>query len=92
MKAWGVTLSYEHNWTKKLYSNFQASYTDINNIQGQPTSALNNTTTYVATLRYMPWPMAFVAAEYFYGQRVNFDDQKGHDNRLNIVFRYIFNH
>jgi len=33
----------------------------------------------------------FIAVEYFYGRRVNFDAQFGQDHRLNLVFRYMMN-
>lgn len=92
MDAWGGFVSYEHNWSKKLYSMFMVAYADINNISQQPTSAFNNSSTYTVTLRYSPWDDFFVAGEYFYGQRVNYDDQMGYDSRINIVLRYMFNH
>ena len=90
--GFGTFVSYEHNWSKRLYSMFMVAYTDIENRQEQPTNALNSTTTYTATLRYMPWEDMFIAMEYFYGERINFDNQNGHDSRVNIVLRYMFNH
>ncbi len=92
MNAWGSFVTYEHDWTKKLYSMFMLSYVDIDNIEQQPTTALNSATTVTVTLRYEPWDNMFIAAEYFYGKRVDFDEQSGYDNRINFVFRYMFNH
>lgn len=92
MNAWGAYVSYEHMWSKKLYSMFMLSYADIENIEQQPTNAFNNSTTGTVTLRWEVWKDMFLAGEYFYGKRVNFDNQSGYNNRLNIVFRYMFNH
>ena len=69
------------------------SYVDIDNIPLQPNldQAMNSATTVTATLRYSPWDDLWLALEYFYGQRGNFDGETGHNNRLNLIFRYIVN-
>lgn len=92
MDGFGFTVSYEQDWTKKLYSMFSYAYVDIANIEGQPDNAFNKTNTYIATLRYNPWENFYVAGEYMYGNRTNYNNESAYDNRLNLVLRYMFNH
>ena len=67
------------------------SYADVINQAGQPDTALTDAITATGTLMYEPWKHLFVAVEYFFGQRRNFDSQVGRDHRLNLVIRYMIN-
>ena len=56
-----------------------------------PPDTFSNSVTATVTLDYEPVSHLFIAVEYFYGRRVNFDAQFGQDHRLNLVFRYMMN-
>jgi hypothetical protein len=89
--AWGIWASWERPWAEKWNSLFMLSYVDVLNVAGQAPDTFSNSVTVTATLDYEPWSNLFVAVEYFYGRRVNFDAQSGQDHRLNLVFRYMMN-
>jgi hypothetical protein len=91
MMAWGAYGVWERPWADRWNSSFVLAYVDVVNIASQPTDALNNTITATVTLTYEPWNNVLVGVEYFYGRRMNFDRQTGFDNRLNLVFRLVFN-
>ncbi|MBW1755744.1 MAG: hypothetical protein JRD92_14410 [Deltaproteobacteria bacterium] len=67
------------------------SYVDVLNVAGQAPDTFSNSVTATVTLDYEPVNHLFIAVEYFYGRRVNFDAQFGQDHRLNLVFRYMMN-
>lgn len=89
--AWGIWAGWERPWAEKWNSVFMLSYVDVLNVAGQAPDTFSNSVTATATLDYEPWNHLFVAVEYFYGRRVNFDAQFGQDHRLNLVFRYMMN-
>jgi hypothetical protein len=89
--AWGIWAGWEHPWAEKWNSLFMLSYVDVLNVAGQAPDTFSNAVTATVTLDYEPWNHMFVAVEYFYGRRVNFDAQSGQDHRLNLVFRYMIN-
>ena len=89
--AWGIWAGWERPWAEKWNSVFMLSYVDVLNVAGQAPDTFSNAVTATATLDYEPWNHLFVAVEYFYGRRVNFDAQSGQDHRLNLVFRYMMN-
>jgi hypothetical protein len=60
-------------------------------VAGQAPDTFSNSVTATVTLDYEPVSHLFIAVEYFYGRRVNFDAQFGQDHRLNLVFRYMMN-
>ncbi len=92
LDSYGGFMAYEAHWSKKLFSVFMVSYVKVDNIDLQPVEVFSNTTTYIGTLMWSPWENTmFMGFEYFYGVRENKAGQTGRDNRLNLVFRYIFN-
>jgi len=88
---WGIWAGWERHWAEQWNSLFMLSYADVVDLAGQPTTALNNAITATGTLGYEPWNHLFVAVEYFYGRRANFNSQIGQDHRLNLVLRYMIN-
>lgn len=88
---WGIWAGWERPWIPKLNSLFMLSYVDIANIATMAPTTINNAFTVVGTLMYEPWRNLYLAVEYFYGRRVNFDSALGQDHRLNLVLRYMFN-
>ena len=89
--AWGIWAGWERPWAAKWSSVFMLSYVDVLNVTGQAPDTFSNSVTATATLDYEPWNSLFIAVEYFYGRRVNFDAQSGQDHRLNLAFRYMMN-
>jgi len=89
--AWGVWAGWERPWAEKWNSLFMLSYVDVLNVAGQAPDTFSNSVTATVTLDYEPVNHLFIAVEYFYGRRVNFDAQFGQDHRLNLVFRYMMN-
>jgi len=88
---WGIWAGWERHWAEQWNSLFMLSYADVVDLAGQLTTALNNAITATGTLGYEPWNHLFVAVEYFYGRRANFNSQIGQDHRLNLVLRYMIN-
>ena len=82
---------YEAMWSKRLFSVFMPSYVDVDNIALQPGAVLNTSLTTTATLMWSPQENTYMGLEYFYGKRENFNGDSGYDNRLNIIFRHMFN-
>lgn len=91
MMAWGAYGVWEHLWTEEWYSTFVLAYVDVVNIGSQAPDTLNNTITATASVSYQPWRKLFIAVEYFYGRRMNFDRQIGFDNRLVLAVRIVVN-
>jgi hypothetical protein len=91
MMAWGLWAGWERPWAEKWSSLFMLSYADIVNVASQAPDTFNNSVTATVTLDYEPWHNLFVAVEYFYGRRANFDGQNGQDHRMNLVLRYMMN-
>jgi hypothetical protein len=89
--AWGIWAGWERPWAEKWNSLFMLSYVDVLNVAGQAPDTFSNSVTATVTLDYEPVNHLFIAVEYFYGRRVNFDAQFGQDHRLNLVFRYMMN-
>jgi len=89
--AWGIWAGWERPWADKWNSLFMLSYVDVLNVAGQAPETFSGSVTATATLDYEPVNHLFIAVEYFYGRRVNFDAQFGQDHRLNLVFRYMMN-
>jgi len=88
---WGIWAGWERPWAPKWNSLFMLSYVDIANIAAMDPATMNNTLTATGTVMYEPWKNLYLAVEYFYGRRVNFNGDLGQDHRLNLVFRYMFN-
>ena len=89
--AWGIWAGWERPWADKWNSLFMLSYVDVLNVDGQAPETYSGSVTATVTLDYEPVDHLFMAVEYFYGRRVNFDAQFGQDHRLNLVFRYMMN-
>jgi len=89
--AWGIWAGWERPWADKWNSLFMLSYVDVLNVAGQAPETFSGSVTATVTLDYEPVNHLFIAVEYFYGRRVNFDAQFGQDHRLNLVFRYMMN-
>jgi len=89
--AWGIWAAWERPWAEKWNSLFMLSFVDVLNVAGQAPDTFSNSVTATVTLDYEPVNHLFIAVEYFYGRRVNFDAQFGQDHRLNLVFRYMMN-
>ena len=89
--AWGIWAGWERPWADKWNSLFMLSYADVLNVAGQAPDTFSNSLTATVTLDYEPVNHLFIAVEYFYGRRVNFDAQSGQDHRLNLAFRYMMN-
>jgi len=66
-------------------------YVDIANIAAMDPATMNITLTATGTVMYELWENLYLAVEYFYGRRVNFNGDLGQDHRLNLVFRYMLN-
>ncbi len=89
--AWGIWAGWERPWADKWNSLFMLSHVDVLNVAGQAPETFSGSVTATVTLDYEPVNHLFIAVEYFYGRRVNFDAQFGQGHRLNLVFRYMMN-
>jgi len=89
--AWGIWAGWERPWADQWNSLFMLSYVDVLNVAGQAPDTFSSSITATATLDYEPVSHLFIAVEYFYGRRVNFDAQFGQDHRLNLALRFMIN-
>jgi hypothetical protein len=90
LDAHGGFVAYQHWWIDNLRTNIGFGYLDVANQQIQDDDALNTTKYLVINTIYSPFNRFDVGLEYYYGQRINKDDNAGHANRLMLAAKYSF--
>ncbi|MBD3748769.1 MAG: porin [Sphingobacteriales bacterium] len=87
----GLTFGYNHYWNDKISSLVVYNYGSVNNLDGQPGSALASTNYYAANVIYNIMKGTFFGIEYMNGKRVDFNGAYGNANRLQFSVQYSFN-
>ena len=86
-------LGYAHKWNNQWRSNLAAGglwYKDDNSYAKASTTANKSLYNVILNTFYTPVKNVDVGAEYTYGQRKTFTEQKGDYSRLNLMARYNF--
>jgi hypothetical protein len=90
LDVYGGFVAYQHWWMDNLRSNVIGGYVNVTNQPMQESEALNETVYVVVNTIYSPFNRFDIGLEYYYGQRINKNDNAGHANRLMLVVKYTF--
>lgn len=87
----GYTFGYERHWSPSLYSIFVYNHGEVDNTEGQPSSAVTQGSYAAADLIWKFTEKAFVGVEYLWGLRKDLSEADGTANRLQLSIKYAFN-
>lgn len=88
--AYGGNIQLGHKWTNTLSSVLIYSYTKALNKNFQPGNTYNHTSVFGGDLMWRIVPHVDLGLMYLYGQRVNKDGKRGHDNRFETIARFYY--
>ncbi len=81
---------YQHWWLDNLRTTVTGGYVNIDNQSIQGNNEFHSSTYFAANLIFTPFKKFDAGLEYYYGQRVNNDGNKGSANRLMLTAKYQF--
>lgn len=90
LDAWAAVIGFVHHWNERLNSTFSANIAEVDNIAGQPGSAISAARSIHANLVYSPAPKLTVGGELMWGKRENNDGSSGDAVRLQVSIQYNF--
>ena len=85
LAVWG---GYEHSWADEWHSAFVAGYLLVSTLDLEPDDAYQSSIYSLTNIVFRPIPRFAIACEYYYGQRRDKDDERGHAHRLMGVFKF----
>ena len=88
LDAWALVAGYEHAWNAKFKSTLSFSYAELDDLQGQPDTAIQSSTSMHVNLMYTPNRLIMIGGELMWGERENFDGATGDATRLQLSVRY----
>jgi hypothetical protein len=86
----GGFAAYQHWWSDNVRTNGGFGYLEVTNQGIQEDEILNATKYLFLNTIYSPFKSFDVGLEYYYGQRINKNKDKGHANRLMLGVKYSF--
>jgi hypothetical protein len=86
----GLTAYYDHYWNDQWSSSVGWSMTKVDNTNFQEPSAYQTGQYASANVLYTPDPRILMGAELLWGEREDFNDNKGDDLRVQVSFKYSF--
>jgi hypothetical protein len=90
VRTTGFNAAYEHWFTENWLANVVYSQTFVDNNCGQPGTTYAGAKYAGATLWYIPFPGLSFGLEYLWGERENFDGERGQADRINVLAQYNF--
>jgi len=86
----GLTAYYDHYWNDQWSSSIGWSMTKVDNTNFQEGSAFQTGQYASANVLYTPDPRILAGAELLWGEREDFNGNKGDDLRIQVSFKYSF--
>jgi hypothetical protein len=86
----GLTAYYDHYWNDQWSSSIGWSMTKVDNTDFQEATAYTYGQYASANVLYTPDPRILMGAELLWGERKDFNDNKGDDLRIQVSFKYSF--
>jgi hypothetical protein len=87
----GYTLGYEHHWSPSVYSIFVYNHGEVDNTEGQPSTAVTQGSYVAADVIWNFTEKAFAGVEYLWGMRKDVSEADGTANRIQLSVKYTFN-
>ena len=87
----GFTLGVDHRWNDSFSSVVVYNQGQVNNLAGQPGTAVQAVNYAAANLLWHFAEHAMAEVEYLWGLRKDFNDADGRANRLQFSVKYVFN-
>jgi hypothetical protein len=87
----GYTIGYEHLWNTQFSSLLVLNQGAVDNLAGQPPSAISLASYGAVNLLWHFTPRAFAGVEYLYGLVKNSNEAQGTANRIQFSVEYAFN-
>ncbi|MBX2964395.1 MAG: porin [Cyclobacteriaceae bacterium] len=87
----GFTLGVDHRWNDSFSSVVVYNQGQVNNLAGQPGTAVQAVNYAAANLLWHFAEHAMAGVEYLWGLRKDFNDADGRANRLQFSVKYVFN-
>ena len=91
MSHWQVWGGYSHYWTDSLNSTVSAAFTELDNSEFQPGSAIHQAGSFHVNLVWFPYKLVSTGIEYMWGFRENKDGARGEASRFQFMVKYQFN-
>jgi len=86
----GLVAYYDHYWTDQLSSSIGWSMVNVDNTSFQSADAFNEAQYASVNLLWAPASQIMMGAEFLWGERKDFNGNKGDDLRLQVSFKYSF--
>jgi DcaP outer membrane protein len=86
----GFTVGYEHRWNKAFSSLVLYNYGSVDNTEGQPGSAIEDTKYFAVNTLWHFADNAFAGVEYLWGRRDDVNGDNGAASRLQFSVKYGF--
>jgi hypothetical protein len=90
LPVFGGFVAYQHWWIDNLRTNVGFGYLEVTNQEIQEDEILNATKYLFLNTIYSPFKNFDVGLEYYYGQRINKNEDEGHAHRLMLGVKYSF--
>lgn len=87
----GFTIGLDHRWSDSFSSVFVYNQGRVDNLAGQPGTAIHGVDYAAANLLWHFAEHAMAGVEYLWGVRKDFDENNGNANRLQFSVKYVFN-
>ncbi len=87
----GFTVGYQHQWSPAFTSLLVLNKGSIDNLDGQPPSAIHQATYGAANVLWHFTDRAFAGVEYLHGLLENNNEAQGTANRIQFSLKYTFN-
>lgn len=87
----GFTVGYEHQWSPSFTSLLVLNKGSVDNLAGQPPSAIHQATYGAANVLWHFTDRAFAGVEYLHGLLENNNEAQGTANRIQFSLKYTFN-
>lgn len=87
----GFTVGYEHQWSPSFTSLLVLNKGSVDNLAGQPPSAIHQATYGAANVLWHFTNRAFAGVEYLHGLLENNNEAQGTANRIQFSLKYTFN-
>ncbi|WP_146390721.1 DcaP family trimeric outer membrane transporter [Allorhodopirellula solitaria] len=89
LPVFGWMIGAHHRLTERWTTNFTYSALYLDDIAGQASTNLRNTTYFAVNLIANPYERVFCGIEYLYGQRTDVSGAAGHANRVQMSFGFF---